>query len=78
MNVRWDAAKGAVVTYSEELAPENWASEALLSAVPGGAVYGYEADGTSFEAGGTCVIENGVTYLSETVLLNLLDLYLAV
>jgi hypothetical protein len=78
MNVHWDADKGAVVAYSEDLAPEDWAAEALLSAVPGGAVYGYEADGTSFEAGGICVIENGVTYLSGTVLLNLLDLYLAV
>ena len=75
MNVHWDGEKGAVVSYSEELAPEGWASEALLSAVPGGAVYGYEADGTAYEVGGTCVIEDGVTYLSQTVLLNLLDLY---
>lgn len=78
MKVHWDAEKGAVVSYSEELAPENWASEALLSAKPGGAVYGYEADGTAYEVSGTCVIESGVTYLSQTALLNLLDLYLAV
>ena len=78
MNVHWDDEKGAVVSYSQELAPEGWASEALLSAMPGGAVYGYEADGTAYEVGGTCVIENGVTYLSETTVLNLLGLYLAV
>lgn len=78
MNVHWDAQQGAVVAYREELAPENWTADALLSAMPGGAVYGYESDGTAYEAGGTCVIENGVTYLSEHVLMNLLDLYPAV
>ena len=75
MKVHWNAEKGAVVSYSKELAPEGWASEALLTAMPGGAVYGYEADGTAYEAGGTCVIENGVTYLSQSAMLNLLDLY---
>lgn len=78
MQVRWDDEKGAVVTYSEELAPEGWTAQALLSAVPGGTVYGYEADGSAWEAGGTCIIENGVTYLSQAVLLHLLDLYPAV
>lgn len=78
MKVHWDADKGAVVSYSETLAPEGWTADALLSAVPGGTVYGYEADGTAYEVGGTCVIENGVTYLSEAVLLRLLDLYPAV
>lgn len=75
MKVRWNDDKGAVVTYSEELAPEDWTAEALLTARPGGAVYGYEADGTAYEAGGTCTIENGVTYLSQSTVLNLLDLY---
>lgn len=78
MHVHWDDEKGAVVSYSEELAPENWTADALLTAMPGGAVYGYESDGTAWEAGGTCVIESGVTYLSEAVLLRLLDLYPAV
>lgn len=78
MQVHWDDEKGAVVTYSEELAPEGWTSQALLTARPGGAVYGYEADGSAWEAGGTCIIENGVTYLSQAVLLHLLDLYPAV
>ena len=78
MQVHWDGEQGAVVSYSEELAPEGWTAQALLTARPGGAVYGYEADGTAWEAGGTCLIENGVTYLSEAVLLNLLDLYPAV
>lgn len=78
MQVHWDDEKGAVVSYSEELAPENWTADALLTAVPGGTVYGYEADGTAYEVGGTCVIENGVTYLSQATLLHLLDLYPAV
>lgn len=78
MKVHWDAEKGAVVSYSEELAPEGWAADALLSAVPGGAVYGYEADGTAWEAGGTCVKENGVTYLSASALYQLLDLFPAI
>ena len=78
MQVHWDDEKGAVVTYSEELAPEGWTSQALLTARPGGTVYGYEADGSAWEAGGTCIIENGVTYLSQAVLLHLLDLYPAV
>lgn len=77
MRVHWDDTKGAVVTYSEELAPENWSADALFSAVPGGAVYGYEADGTAYEVSATCVIEDGVTYLSESALAQLLDLYLA-
>ena len=75
MKVHWDADKGAVVSYSETLAPEGWTADALLTAMPGGAVYGYESDGTAYEAGGTCVIEDGVTYLSQSAVLNLLDLY---
>lgn len=75
MHVHWDAEKGAVVAYSDELAPEGWTADALLTAMPGGAVYGYESDGTAYEAGGTCVIENGVTYLSQSAILNLLNLY---
>lgn len=78
MTVHWDAEKGAVVSYSKELAPEGWAADALLSAVPGGTVYGYEADGTAWEAGGTCVKENGVTYLSVGTLNRLLNLFTAV
>ena len=75
MKVHWDADKGAVVSYSETLAPEGWTADALLTAMPGGAVYGYESDGTAYEAGGTCVIEDGVTYLSQSAVLNLLALY---
>lgn len=75
MNVHWDDKAGAVVSYSEELAPEGWAADALFSAVPGGAVYGYEADGTAYEVSATCVIEDGITYLSESALLQLLNLY---
>lgn len=75
MNVYWDDQAGAVVAYSEELAPEHRSSNAIFSAVPGGLVYGYEADGTAWEVSATCVIEEGVTYLSASVLAQLLNLY---
>ena len=75
MHVHWDDQAGAVVSYSEELAPEGWSAEALFSAVPGGTVLGYEADGTSYQVSAACAIENGVTYLSESALLQLLNLY---
>ena len=64
--VRWDAARGAVITQGELT---------VFTAMPGGAINGVDADGQTYEVYGTCLKEAGVTYLSSAALLNLLDLY---
>ena len=70
LEVTWNAEKGAVVARTDD------AGETLLTAMPGGAVCGVNDAGESYETYGTCVKENGVTYLSAHTLANLLDLYL--
>ena len=78
MNVRWDAAQGAVVSYGEDMVkPAPLESETLMTALPGGAITAVDSDGTAEEVYGACVIENGVTYVSMAALAQALDLYRA-
>ena len=78
MNVRWDAEQGAVVSYGEDMEkPAPLESETLMTALPGGAITAVSSDGTAEEVYGSCIIENGVTYVSRTALAQALDLYLA-
>ena len=77
MQVYWDHQKGAVVAYGDDMEkPEGLTTETLLTALPGGAVCGVNSQGETYETYGTCVKENGVTYLSAHTLANLLDFYL--
>ena len=72
LEVAWNAEKGAVVSRTDDAGE----TATLLTAMPGGAVCGVNVTGESYETYGTCVKENGVTYLSAHTLANLLDLYL--
>ena len=77
MQVYRDHQKGAVVAYGDDMEkPEGLTTETLLTALPGGTVCGVNSQGETYETYGTCVKENGVTYLSAHTLANLLDLYL--
>ena len=79
MKVHWDAALGAVVSYGDDMVkPAPLESETLMTAVPGGAITAVGSDGTGEELYGTCVKEAGITYVSQTALLQALDLFLAV
>ena len=76
MNVRWDAAQGAVVSYGEDMVkPAPLESETLMTALPGGAITAVSSDGETEELAGTCLKENGVTYVSWYALAQALDLY---
>ena len=66
LQVKWDPAQGAVVSRNEET---------VLTAMPGGAIQGVDDAGVAYEVPGTCIVEEGVTYLSQAALLQLLDLY---
>ena len=78
MEVSWDAAKGAVVSYGEKMIkPAPLTTNVLFTAMPGGEILGVDGDGETYETYGTCVKENGVTYLSLHTLANLLDLFIA-
>lgn len=66
LQVKWDPAQGAVVSRNEET---------VLTAMPGGAIQGVDDAGVAYEVSGTCIVEEGVTYLSQAALLQLLDLY---
>ena len=78
MKVHWDAKLGAVVSYGDDMVkPAPLTSETLMTAMPGGAVSVVNSDGSTTEIYGTCLKEAGVTYVSQTALLQALDLYLA-
>ena len=78
MKVHWDAQLGAVVSYGDDMVkPEPLTSETLMTAMPGGAISVVNSDGSTSALSGTCLKENGVTYVSQTALLQALDLYLA-
>ena len=78
MEVSWDAAKGAVVSYGEKMIkPAPLTTNVLFTAMPGGEILGVDGDGETYETYGTCVKENGVTYLSLHTLANLLNLFIA-
>ena len=78
MKVRWDAQLGAVVSYGDDMVkPEPLTSETLMTAMPGGEISVVNSDGSTSALYGTCLKENGVTYISQTALLQALDLYLA-
>lgn len=66
LTVEWVPGTGAVVT-------ENGVR--TVTAVPGGPVTGVDGMGASYEAGGTCLVDAGVTYLSFSALVRLLNLY---
>ncbi len=66
LQVKWDPAQGAVVSRN---------GETVLTAMPGGTIQGVDETGTAYQVPGTCVLEAGVTYLSQTALLQLLNLY---
>ena len=69
---------GAVISYGDEMVkPAGLTGETLMTATPGGAVSVVNSDGSTSELYGTCVKENGTTYVSQTALLRALDLYLA-
>ena len=71
-------AKGAVVSYGEKMIkPAPLTTNVLFTAMPGGEILGVDGDGETYETYGTCVKENGVTYLSLHTLANLLDLFIA-
>ena len=76
MNVAWEAGKGAVVSYGDDMVkPAPLESEALMTALPGGAITAVSGDGETEELAGTCLKENGVTYVSWYALAQALDLY---
>ena len=78
MKVRWDAQLGAVVSYGDDMVkPEPLTSETLMTAMPGGEISVVNSDGSTSALYGTCLKENGVTYISQTALLQALALYLA-
>ena len=78
MKVHWDAALGAVVSYGDDMVkPETLDSNTLMTAMPGGEVSVVNSDGSTTEIFGTCVKEAGVTYVSQSALLQALDLFLA-
>ena len=78
MKVHWDAQLGAVISYGDGMVkPAGLTGETLMTATPGGAVSVVNSDGSTSELYGTCVKENGTTYVSQTALLRALDLYLA-
>ena len=78
MSVRWDAQLGAVVSYGDDMVkPEGVTSDTLMTAVPGGAITMVAADGTEEPVYGTCLKEDGTTYVSRTALAQALNLYLA-
>ena len=78
MSVRWDAKQGAVVSYGDDMVkPVPLTSETLMTAVPGGAITMVAADGTEEPVYGTCLKEDGTTYVSRTALAQALNLYLA-
>lgn len=66
LQVKWDQAQGAVVSRNRET---------VLTAMPGGTIQGMDETGTAYQVLGTCVLEAGVTYLSQAALLRLLNLY---
>lgn len=66
LQVKWDPARGAVVSRN---------AETVLTAMPGGAIQGVDDAGVTYEVPGTCILEAGVTYISQTALLRLLNLY---
>ena len=74
LEVNWDRELGAVVSYSAE---EGETAQTVFTAKPGGAITAVNAEGVSYEVVGTCVNDGGVTYLTASTLINLLDLYLA-
>ena len=76
MEVHWDSAKGAVVSYGEAMIkPEPLESNVLFTAMPGGKILTTNSQGEEEELYGTCVIEQGVTYLSAEALAQALDLF---
>ena len=76
MNVAWEAGKGAVVSYGDDMVkPAPLESETLMTALPGGAITAVSSDGETEELAGTCLKENGVTYVSWYALAQALDLY---
>lgn len=78
MRVSWDAEKGAVVAYGDDMIkPAPLESEILMTALPGGSITAVGSDGAAEEVYGSCVKENGVTYVSMTALAQALDLYRA-
>lgn len=77
MSVQWDGGR-AVVSYGDDMVkPAPLTSETLMTAVPGGAIIMVAADGTEEPVYGTCLKENGTTYVSRTALAQALNLYLA-
>ena len=74
LEVNWDRELGAVVSYAAE---EGETAQTVFTAKPGGAITAVNAEGVSYEVVGTCVNDGGVTYLTASTLINLLDLYLA-
>lgn len=77
MSVQWDGDR-AVVSYGDDMVkPVPLASETLMTAVPGGAITMVTADGTEETVYGTCLKENGTTYVSRSAVAQALNLYLA-
>ena len=78
MEVHWDAEQGAVVSYGERMVkPAPAESNVLFTAKPGGAIVKKSGADGALEFGGTCLLENGVTYLSAGTLASLLDLFVS-
>lgn len=78
MEVHWDAEQGAVVSYGEGMVkPAPAESNVLFTARPGGAIVKMNGADAASEFGGTCLLENGVTYLTAETLAGLLDLFVS-
>lgn len=76
MEVRWDSAKGVVVSYGKGIVkPASPTSDVLFTAMPGGKILVTNDQGEAQELHGACVIEQGVTYLSASALVQALDLF---
>ena len=72
LSVSWDPETGVTVA-----AGGSETAQTIFVAKPDGAITGVNADGSTYEVSGTCINDDGVTFLTDYTFCNLLDLYLA-
>lgn len=71
LSVSWDPETGVTVA-----AGGSETAQTIFVAKPDGAITGVNADGSTYEVSGTCINDDGVTFLTDYTFCNLLDLYL--
>ena len=71
LSVSWDPETGVTVA-----AGGSETAQTIFVAKPDGAITGVNAYGSTYEVSGTCINDDGVTFLTDYTFCNLLDLYL--